>query len=138
MKYADLYRTTRVQEAVFETLTQEYELAKVQEAKETPSVKVLDPPNVPEKKSYPPRLLIMSLGTMLALSMGTVWILGKAYWQEIDSRNPHKILAIEMSQATKAQLPWTSRNGSENGHHNGASRGRSPEEPEEATRNDEA
>ena len=35
--YADLYRKTRVQEAVFETLTQEYELAKVQEAKEIPT-----------------------------------------------------------------------------------------------------
>ena len=29
--YADLYRTTKVQEAVFETLTQEYELAKVED-----------------------------------------------------------------------------------------------------------
>jgi len=32
--YADLYRRTRVQEAVFETLTKQYELARVQEAKE--------------------------------------------------------------------------------------------------------
>ena len=51
-----------------ETLTQEYELAKVQEAKGIPTVKVLDPPNLPEKKSFPPRLLFMLLGTMLALS----------------------------------------------------------------------
>ena len=65
--YADLYRNTKVQEAVFQTLTQEYELAKVQEAKETPSVKVLDPPNVPEKKSFPPRLLIVALGTALTM-----------------------------------------------------------------------
>src|SRR5207249_1950491 len=38
--YADLYRRTRVQEAVFESLTKEYELAKVQEVKEIPTVKV--------------------------------------------------------------------------------------------------
>src|SRR6185312_8644126 len=69
VKYADLYRATKVEEAVFETLTQEYELAKVQEAKETPSVKVLDPPNIPEKKSYPPRLLVMVLGTMLSMAI---------------------------------------------------------------------
>ena len=36
--YADLYRREKTEEAVFETLTREYELAKVQEAKETPSV----------------------------------------------------------------------------------------------------
>src|ERR1700730_320882 len=44
--YADLYRRTSVQEAVFEALTQQYELAKVQEAKETPDVKVLEDPRV--------------------------------------------------------------------------------------------
>ena len=36
--YSDLYRRTRVEEAIFETLTQEYELAKVAEAKEIPTV----------------------------------------------------------------------------------------------------
>ena len=43
-------------------LTQQYEFAKVQEAKETPSVKVLDAANIPEKKSYPPRLVIDAAG----------------------------------------------------------------------------
>src|SRR5439155_21388463 len=66
--YADLYRGTKVQEAVFESLTQEYELAKVAEAKEIPSVKVLDPANVPERKSFPPRLAIMFLGTFLCFA----------------------------------------------------------------------
>ena len=41
--YADLYQRTKIQETVYELLTQQYELAKVQEAKEIPSVKVLDP-----------------------------------------------------------------------------------------------
>ena len=50
--YADLYRQTKVQEAVFETLTREYELSKVQEAKEIPTVKVLDPPDVPERNHF--------------------------------------------------------------------------------------
>ncbi len=61
VSYADLYRNTKIQEAVFQTLTQEYELAKVQEAKETPSIKVLDSPDTPEKKSFPPRLFIIAL-----------------------------------------------------------------------------
>jgi len=41
VSYADLYRNAKLQEAIFETLTQGYELAKVQEAKESPSVKVI-------------------------------------------------------------------------------------------------
>ena len=56
---------------MFETLTQEYEMAKVQEAKEIPSVKVLDPPNVPERKSFPPRAVITLLGAVLAFSCGS-------------------------------------------------------------------
>src|SRR4029077_19653737 len=68
VKYADLYRRTKIQEAVLETLTKEYELAKVQEAKEIPTVKVLDVANVPDKKSFPPRMSIIFLGTALAFA----------------------------------------------------------------------
>jgi len=110
--YADLYRRTRIQEVVFETLTQQYELAKVQEAKETPSVKVLDSANVPERKSFPPRLLIMFLGTFLALSLGVVWLLGNARWAEVDPEDPRKAFAQEVFEALKAEMPWASQNGS--------------------------
>lgn len=119
VKFADLYRNTKVQEAIFATLTQENELAKVQEAKETPSVKVLDYANVPEKKSFPPRTLIIVLGTLLAVSACVVWICGTAYWAEIDSNEPHKALALEISQATRAPWRWRHGNGSINGHSNG-------------------
>jgi capsule polysaccharide export protein KpsE/RkpR len=119
VKYADFYRNTKVEEAIFETLTQEYELAKVQEVKETPTVKVLDSPNIPEKKSYPPRLLIIILGTLLVMTISVVWIFGNAFWAEIDSHDPHKVLALEISQATRAHLPWGNENGSSNGHPNG-------------------
>ncbi|MGB9195882.1 MAG: lipopolysaccharide biosynthesis protein, partial [Terriglobales bacterium] len=36
--WSDLYRRTRVEEVVFETLTKQYEMAKVEEAREVPSV----------------------------------------------------------------------------------------------------
>ena len=49
----------KVQETVYDLLTQQYELARIQEAKEIPTVNVIDPANVPEKKSFPPRLLII-------------------------------------------------------------------------------
>lgn len=110
--YADLYRKTKVQEAVFETLTQEYELAKVQEAKEIPTIKVLDPPNLPEKKSFPPHLLIMLLGTMLALSAGVTWVFGHRMWEQTAPADPGKVFAQEVFAAVKAAIPWASRNGS--------------------------
>src|SRR6266849_6325928 len=84
VNYADLFRKTKIQEAIYETLTQEFELAKVQEAKETPSVKVLDPPDVPEKKSFPPRLLVILFGTVVASSAGAAFALGNALWEATD------------------------------------------------------
>src|SRR5437660_11116772 len=93
--YADLYRRTRVQEAVFESLTKEYELAKVQEVKEIPTVKVLDPPNIPDKKSFPPRFVIMLLGTTFAFAIATTWVFGKEAWDQTDSSDTRKAFAQE-------------------------------------------
>jgi capsule polysaccharide export protein KpsE/RkpR len=110
--YADLYRRTRIQEAVYETLTQEYELAKVQEVKETPSVKVLDAARVPERKSSPHRLLIMFLCTFLTLAGAAVLVLGKAHWDEVDGQDPGKVFAQEVLQTMNAGMPWAPPNGS--------------------------
>ncbi len=110
--YADLYRSTKIQEIVFQTLTQQYELAKVQEAKETPSVKVLDSPDVPGKKSFPPRLQIVILGTILALAMGVVWVIGKHHWDRVEAEDPQKALALEVFHTIGAQMPWVATNGS--------------------------
>src|SRR6266704_1092703 len=112
--YADLYRRTRVQEAVFETLIKEYELANVQEVKEIPTVKVLDSPNIPERKSFPPRSLIAFLGMTLAFVGATTWVFGKRAWDETDSNDARKVLAQEVFTTVKARLPKFSRNGSGN------------------------
>jgi len=110
--YADLYRRTRVQEAVFESLTKEYELAKVQEVKEIPTVKVLDSPNIPDKKSFPPRMLIMFLGTAFAFAIATTWVFGKEAWNQTDSSDARKAFAQEVFSTVKASLPKFAQNGS--------------------------
>jgi uncharacterized protein involved in exopolysaccharide biosynthesis len=110
--FADLYRRTKVQETVFEVLTQQYELAKVQEAKEIPSVKVLDVARVPERKSFPPTLLTMFLCTFFALAAASVVTLGQARWAEVEPTDPGKVLAVEVLQTVNAHMPWATPNGS--------------------------
>ena len=110
-KYAEYYRRAKIQETVYEMLTGQYELAKVQEAKETPSVKVLDPARVPEKKSFPPRLVILFLGTFLVSALSVVWVLGSARWEEVDPQDPRKVFVQEVAGSLKAHVPWVSRNG---------------------------
>jgi uncharacterized protein involved in exopolysaccharide biosynthesis len=99
--YADLYRRTKIEEAVFETLTKQYELAKVQEAKEIPTVKVLDPPSYPERKASPTRWLIMLMGMLFSVAAGCAWIIGRAAWTETDSQDPRKILAQDVVAGLK-------------------------------------
>lgn len=112
VRYGDLYRRTKIQEVVYETLTQEYELAKVQEAKETPSVKVLDAAAIPERKSFPPRVTIIFLCAFVALAGGVVWVFGQTRWQEVGPDDPGKVLAREVFQTLNARMPWAPPNGS--------------------------
>jgi capsule polysaccharide export protein KpsE/RkpR len=119
--YADLLRRTKIEEAVYETLTQQYELAKVQEAKETPSVKVLDAASLPERKVFPPRLLIMFWGAMLGLAASALWVVGETRWRQMDSSNPGKMLAHEVFQSVNRVMPWSPVNGPVNGSLNGSS-----------------
>ena len=108
--YSDLYREVKIREAVFETLTQQYEMAKISEAKEIPSVKVLDPANLPEKKSAPPRLLITALGVILSFAFGAMFVIGKATWQQVERDDPRKRLANEVwVDARPAYFRWQSR-----------------------------
>jgi uncharacterized protein involved in exopolysaccharide biosynthesis len=107
--YADLYRQTKIEETVYELLTQQYELAKVQEAKEIPAVKVLDAAVVPTKKSFPPRLLIVFLGAALGTAMAVAWVYGETSWQKVDAADPRKVFAAEVFTTVMARLHRFSR-----------------------------
>ena len=94
--YADLFRRNKIEETVYESLTKQYELAKVEEAKEIPTVKVLDPANYPEGRSSPQRTLIVGLGTAVCFVFGCAWLLGCAVWSEIEPEDPRKLLMIRV------------------------------------------
>jgi uncharacterized protein involved in exopolysaccharide biosynthesis len=111
--WADLYRNSKIQETVFEVLTQQYELAKVDEAKETPSVKVLDPPVVPERKSFPPKGLITLFVGFLFLGVAVIGLFFQSQWNETDANDPGKQFAQEVFHSVGRHLPWISGNGTE-------------------------
>jgi uncharacterized protein involved in exopolysaccharide biosynthesis len=132
--YADKFRQLKVDEAVYETLTKQFELAKVQEAKEIPSVKVLDQPDVPERKSSPARLLIMIAGTACSVLLGAAWVFGTARWRAIDPHDPGKRFAQEVFGTVRAGMPWVSANGSNGNSAANAHSGKNGEHPEERSK----
>jgi capsule polysaccharide export protein KpsE/RkpR len=79
--YYDLYRQVAMQDTIYQTLTRQYELAKVQEAKEIPPVKVLDEPDVPERKSSPHRAIIVIFGALISAFAGITWITSLELWK---------------------------------------------------------
>jgi uncharacterized protein involved in exopolysaccharide biosynthesis len=103
MKYLDLYRRTKVNETVFELLTKEYEIAKIQEVREAPTAEILDTAAVPEKKSSPHRFLMMLVGAVLGGLLGCMWIASRRVWEETDPRDPRKILAQDVFSTLKAR-----------------------------------
>jgi capsule polysaccharide export protein KpsE/RkpR len=104
VRWLDLYRETKIQQAIYEMLTEEYESAKIEEAKEIPTVKVLDLPNFPERKAYPPRKLIAILGMLLSFAGGAFWLLGTAAWQHMDPQDPRKQFGQEV--ASTCAVMW--------------------------------
>jgi uncharacterized protein involved in exopolysaccharide biosynthesis len=91
--YANLYRRVRVEETIYELLTQQYEVARIQEAKDVPVVSVIDMPGIPEKKSFPPRLLVALILTIFAAVVSAACLLFLHRWQLVSSNDPRKILA---------------------------------------------
>jgi len=90
--YYDLARQAKINETVYEVLTRQYELAKVQEAKEIPSIRVLDEPVVPERKIWPPRLIIIFLGTMMTMFFGICFMFGKRSLYELEDDDPRRVI----------------------------------------------
>ncbi|MBE0434002.1 hypothetical protein IBX73_11135 [candidate division WOR-3 bacterium] len=69
LEYARLVRDVKVQEAIFELLTQQYEQAKIMELKDTPTVQFLDEASPPEKKSIPRRSRIVIFAAFASLML---------------------------------------------------------------------
>src|SRR5437870_12156273 len=80
----------KIQDTVYELLNQQYELARIQEAKEIPTANPIDPASLPEKKSWPPRALVAVGLSLLSLVAASAWIVGAARWRRFDPEDPGK------------------------------------------------
>jgi len=96
VRWADLYRQVKIKETVFDLLTEQYELARIEEVKSIPSVRMIDSPSWPEKKSFPPRLIIMLAFTGLAVFGTAMFLVVADRWQRLSPRDARKQLANRM------------------------------------------
>jgi uncharacterized protein involved in exopolysaccharide biosynthesis len=73
LEYGRLARDLKVQETLYALLVSQYEQAKIAEARDTPTVQVLDPAIPAERKSRPKISLNLLLAGMLSLFIGIFW-----------------------------------------------------------------
>jgi capsule polysaccharide export protein KpsE/RkpR len=96
LTYYDLERKVRVDEAVWEELTKEYEMAKVEEARQVPSVGVLDAANIPQRKTSPVRRNIVAVGTSLSFLFAIILVLALDHWEQMDPLTEPKKMVMEV------------------------------------------
>ena len=79
-----LTREVEIQNTLFTFLTQQYEDAKIQEAKNTPTVQVLDMGKIPEIKYKPARVRIVIIGFAFSLVFSMYYLHFVNRWKKIN------------------------------------------------------
>lgn len=96
VQWTDLYRSTKIHETVYELLRQQYEVARIQEAREIPTVKILDEPTVPEKR-HPAIPVVVLTGTLISMLLACIGLLLQRRWRSWDPDDPRRLLLARMS-----------------------------------------
>lgn len=78
-----LTREVEIQNTLFKFLTQQYEEAKIQEAKDTPTVQILDTAREPIQKYRPRRMLMVVGAFMLMWLMNFVYVITKTNYSDL-------------------------------------------------------
>jgi uncharacterized protein involved in exopolysaccharide biosynthesis len=73
LEYLRKFREVKYSETIFELLAKQFEAAKLDEAKEAAIIQIVDKAVVPDRKSKPKRLLIVTLATTVAALAALLW-----------------------------------------------------------------
>ena len=76
-----LKREVEIQNTLYAFLTQQYEESKIQEARDTPTIQILDTANYPEKRYQPKRTLMVVGYSMIMLCLSIIYVILFTYHQ---------------------------------------------------------
>jgi tyrosine-protein kinase Etk/Wzc len=93
LEYVRKLRDVKYYETIFDLLARQYEIAKVDEAREGAVVQVVDRAIVPDTRSFPKRKLIVIGAVVLGLLIGVVWAFIREGYDRL-SRNPAEAMRI--------------------------------------------
>jgi tyrosine-protein kinase Etk/Wzc len=88
--YVRARRELKIQEALLESMIRQYEVAKLDEAREGPRLQVVDTALPPDRKSKPARAVIVLLSTLAALLLTCTVIVIRRYMQLVRAQDPQR------------------------------------------------
>jgi tyrosine-protein kinase Etk/Wzc len=99
LEYVRKEREVKYHEVLFGLIAKQYESARLDEAREAPVLQVVDRAVVPDRKSGPPRTLIMLASCLFGALAGAGWIIGKDFVEKLrlDPARGPKYLALRQA-----------------------------------------
>jgi len=91
-----LLREVKYQEVLFELLAKQYEMARVDEAKQAPLIQVIDVARPPERKSGPQRSLVVAGSLFVGLLLAIGWVILKEWWSKVREEPHGATIATEL------------------------------------------
>ena len=73
LEFVRKFRDVKYQETIFELLAKQFEIAKIDEAKEAAIIQVVDQAIPPDRKSKPKRAIMVILATIMACLVAVLW-----------------------------------------------------------------
>jgi len=106
LEYLRRMRDLRYHEALFETLSKQYELARIEEAKAPPVIQVVDKAIVLDKRSWPPRkfLVLLALFTSGVLLSSAILLMEKWNRLATEPENASHVIALQRLFRSKNRL----------------------------------
>ncbi|HEY5235571.1 MAG TPA: GNVR domain-containing protein, partial [Rhabdochlamydiaceae bacterium] len=93
LEFVRLEREVKYHQALFDVTAKQYENARMEETSAAPGVQVVDFPEVPLEKSWPPRALFSILGGITGFLLAVLAIFVNDRWNAL-RENPEKALAL--------------------------------------------
>lgn len=81
LEYIRGMRDVRYHETLFELMARQYEMARVDEAKQGQIIQVVDPALVPDRRSWPPRTILTLLAFILGAMIASFWVIFSAFYR---------------------------------------------------------
>ena len=105
LEYMRRYRDVKYREAVFEILAKQFEAAKLDEAKQGAVIQQLDMAVPPDRKSWPPRTIVVLASILVGFILASAWVFGTEFATKLKEERGDQISMLQNYLSRSGKLP---------------------------------